>query len=193
MHACWSKVNSQNQIQMPKHLRSIDTNFISIRKGFVLNLIFSFFYYFISQIIFILLSSRILCCFSKNINEIELIDNEYGDAATASVVASHDQHFDSNVNLPTLKTKNVVSDMEPIGDEISMFPERSYDRSKRALVFRPLFIYRQQQFRKRRLEERRRIDQQRHDNINRRTTTNLPFHTQFINRPNQLPNHYQHH
>lgn len=61
---------------------------------------------------------------------------------------------DNFINKPR---KNVVSDIEPIGDELSNYPDRLYQRARRTVVFRPLFVYRQEEIRKRTVEAMRRL------------------------------------
>lgn len=150
-----------------------------------------------------------MCCFTKTLDDLEFINDDYSDATDSVDIAAtaatddnnrnnnnnfNDYNFDSNVNFSTLKAKNVLSDMEPIGDEISMFSDRIHDRSKRTLIFRPLMVYRQQKIRKIRLDAKRRLDQQTNDdNTRRRKDANPTFYTQFINPTNQLPCRYGHH
>lgn len=47
--------------------------------------------------------------------------------------------------------KNVVRDIEPIGDELSNYPDLLYVRAKRTIAFRPLFVYHEQQIERRRI------------------------------------------
>lgn len=71
------------------------------------------------------------------------------------------QNVDNFINKPR---KNVVSDIEPIGDELSNYPDRLYQRAKRTIVFRPLFVYRQEQIENRAIETLRRLRNRRLSN-----------------------------
>lgn len=127
-----------------------------------------------------------LYCLAKDHTDLIEPMDEFGDAATAHFNTNSDDNFSKQL------TDSIVSHPEPIGDETSIYPERSGDRSKRALVFRPLFIYRQQQVRKQRLDEKHKRDQSSVDG-GRRITANPQIHTQFINPPNRLLCRYGQH
>lgn len=94
------------------------------------------------------------------------------------------QNVDNFMNKPR---KNVVSDIEPIGDELSNYPDRLYQRAKRTIVFRPLFVYRQEQIEKGAVETLRRLRNRRLNN-ERSESSQPPTHVH-----QRQQQHHHHH
>lgn len=69
------------------------------------------------------------------------------------IAEKYDENNPSNDNFINKPQKSVVSDIEPIGDELSDFPDRLFQRAKRATVLQPLFERQAEKLRLRELEK----------------------------------------
>lgn len=115
----------------------------------------SFKYFTCKQILLVLLvTNELASCFPQAGNDLEYIDDIEGENSTGNggeTITNQPNANENGIYSPKL-SKNSVDKPEPIGDEISTFPEKLYERSRRAIAFRPLFVYRQQLISRRRIE-----------------------------------------